>query len=171
MKTACTRPLLAGVLACLVLIAACADYEFRVNEKVVYTPLPLLTDYEIHDEKLAACIAQTIEDNKITRVDEMIALRCTHAGIVSLEGLETFTRLQVLQLQHNDIGSVQILRRLIDLQQLDLADNRLRSASGLETLRDLHQLDLRDNPELDCGSLQALSNRAKLVFNQPERCP
>ena len=164
-----TKPCL--LTALLTMVAGCADYEFRVNEKVVYTPVPLFANYDVQDEGLAGCIAQTIEDEKITRAEELRVLRCTHAGIVSLVGLEVFGALQVLQLQHNDIGSVQGLRQLLDLEQLDLRDNRVRSAAGLETLSGLYQLDLRDNPELDCQSLAPMARNKKLDINLPEQCP
>lgn len=157
--------------ALLIWLSGCADYEFRVNEKVVYTPVPLFTGYEVKDEGLAGCIAQTIEDEKITRAEELRVLRCTHTGIVSLEGLEVFAALQVLQLQHNDIGSVQALRQLLALEQLDLRDNRVRSVAGLESLGELYQLDLRDNPELDCQSLAPLLHNKKLDIIRPEQCP
>ena len=44
------------------LLSACADYEFRVNERVVYTPLPLFSDFTVSDAALHNCLVQTIED-------------------------------------------------------------------------------------------------------------
>lgn len=155
---------------CTVLATGCADYEFTVNDKVVYTPIPLFAAFDIEDAGLRDCVSQSIDDNKVTRAGELQSLSCTHAGITRLDGLEVFTGLQVLKLQHNKIGVVQALARLPTLQQIDLSYNALRSVSGLERLEYLYQLDLSHNPALDCDSASDLGNRRKLSLTLPQQC-
>jgi hypothetical protein len=151
-------------------IGGCADYEFTVNDKVVYTPLPLYSDYSIADSALANCVSQTIEDQKITRVEGLQALSCSYAGIADLGGMEVFSHLHTINLQHNSITSIRILKQLPQLQQLNLSHNALTTAGGLASLERLQQLDLSHNPKLDCGSISSWMRRSGLELTPPQHC-
>ena len=61
-----TRSLaIAAALTFAAICAACANYEFTVNEKVVYPPLPLFSDYALADAALQQCVTQSIEDSGV----------------------------------------------------------------------------------------------------------
>ncbi len=134
-------PLLAALLS-----GACADYEFSVNDKLVYTPLPLFSDYVLPDRGLQDCVSKTISDEKITRAELLESLNCSHAGIESIEGLERFTQLQTLNLGHN----------------------QLRDASTLNVLGELQRVNLEGNPELNCSSIPGSNSSVELRL--PQHC-
>jgi hypothetical protein len=157
-------------LALVLTIAGCADYEFTVNNKTVYTPLPLYSDYQIGDSALQACVNQTIEDQKITQAQNLQALSCSHAGIAELAGLEAFSELQSLHLQHNNISSTRILAQLTQLQQLDISHNGLTNGAGLLSLKQLQRVDLSDNPKLNCASIDTGKLRRGLQLILPQHC-
>ena len=46
----------------LALVAACGSYDFTVNDKVVYTPDPLFSDFDVPDKALRECIREAIND-------------------------------------------------------------------------------------------------------------
>lgn len=159
-----------SALALVLAMTGCADYEFTVNKKTVYTPLPLYSDYQIGDSALKACVSQTIEDQKITQAQSLTALSCSHAGIAELAGLEAFSGLQSLYLQHNSISSTRILVQLPRLQQLDISDNSLTNGAGLLSLKQLQRVDLSDNPKLDCASIDSGKLRRGLQLILPQHC-
>ena len=72
----------------------------------VFSPLPLFSDYATADAALAACVQQAIEDQRVTRAEELKDLKCSKAGVASLAGIELFTGLQRLGLDGNRIASV-----------------------------------------------------------------
>ena len=148
----------------------CADYEFTVNDKVVYTPLPLFNDYSIADSALLNCVSQTIEDQKITHSEDLLALSCSYAGIAELGGMEAFSNLQAVHLQHNNITSIKTLGQLPQLRQLDLSHNALTTAGDLALLERLQQLDLSHNPKLDCDSIDSGMRRPGVELTLPQHC-
>jgi Leucine-rich repeat (LRR) protein len=157
-----------AVLMLALVASGCADYQYTVNDKIVYTPLPLFSDYSIADSALNDCVGQIIEDQKVTRSEELESLSCSYAGITELEGVEVFSNLQAVNLQHNDITSIQILGQLPQLQQLDLSHNALTAAGGLVSLDRLRQLDLSHNPKLDCDSVDSKLRGLELTL--PQHC-
>jgi len=63
----------------LTLVAACESYDFKVNEKLVYTAKPLFTDFAAPDRALYECLKQSIVDQKISSASELSNLSCSHA--------------------------------------------------------------------------------------------
>jgi hypothetical protein len=118
-------------LLAILLVTACADYEFSVNDRLVYTPLPLFSDYALPDAGLHDCVSQTISDERITRAELLQTLNCSHAGIKSMVGLDRFTHLHTL----------------------NLGDNQLREVTLLRSLGELRRVNLEGNPDLDCASV------------------
>ena len=156
--------------ALVALLSACADYEFRVNERVVYTPLPLFSDFTVSDAALHNCLVQTIEDLNVVRVQDLTGLKCSHAGITSLEGLERFSAIEWLHLSHNNIADIGILSELTRLEALDLADNKVRNVDALAFLPRLSRVDLSGNPGLDCQRIDSLSASNGFSLKEPEHC-
>jgi hypothetical protein len=84
-----------------ILLNACADYSFSVNERIVYNPDPLFTDYQIPDPGLQRCVRRFIEQEKISSVSQVQELDCRDSDIVRLDGLEVFVSLRYLNLEGN----------------------------------------------------------------------
>ena len=71
-------------------LGACQDYDFKVNDRVVYSPA-LYRDYTTPDQGLRECLQQTIKDRGVTEPQQLDILDCSSAGIQSLEGISVFT--------------------------------------------------------------------------------
>lgn len=148
---------------------ACSDYEFKFNERTVYTPPPLFSEFQIADSALEACVRQTIKDKRITAAKDLTVLACTSGGIVSLEGLEVFTELEQLNLARNAITNVEPLARLPQLKRLDLSENPVVNVAPLSTLEQLDMVDLRGSGTVDCEQAAALRD-ADINVLMPEHC-
>lgn len=143
------KPILA-ILAVLFLLAGCESYDFTVNDKLVYTPKPLFSDFDVPDPALYECIKQGIIDAKITSASQLTSLNCSHAGIEILHGLEVFTGLIQLKLSSNKIRNLAEISTMTILEELYLDDNVVVDPVPLYQLRTLRLLDLSDNPRLQC---------------------
>jgi Leucine-rich repeat (LRR) protein len=135
---------------CLLLLGACESYDFKVNDKVVYSPAPLFSDYEIPDQALRDCLQQAIADKVVTGPSQLDTLNCSHAGISDLSGLATFTGLTSLKLSSNNIRNLVELGTLSGLQELILDNNQIIDPVPLYQLPALQVLDLSGNPALQC---------------------
>ena len=134
----------------LILISACESYDFRVNEKLVYSPKPLFSDFVVPDTALAACLEQAIKDGKITSASELALLNCSHAGVNQLTGLEAFTGLSQLKLSANSIADISPLASLTSLEILLLDNNQVIDATPLIELPALQVLNMAENSALLC---------------------
>jgi Leucine-rich repeat (LRR) protein len=134
----------------LLLLGACESYDFKVNDKVVYSPHPLFSDYEIPDQALRDCLQQAIADKVVTGPSQLDTLNCSHAGISDLSGLATFTGLTSLKLSSNNIRNLVELGTLSGLQELILDNNQIIDPVPLYQLPALQVLDLSGNPALQC---------------------
>lgn len=161
------RKIVPVLLLCLSGCGNLKDYDVTFNERVVYTPQPLAVDDAITDPALAACIAQTLEDQNLSSPGQLQSLVCTTAGIRSLAGLEVYPAIKRLKLSGNNISDITPLLELEQLEGLWLDDNALVSAGELVALTALTQLQLAGNPALDCNSAAALPVRA---LELPEHC-
>ncbi len=145
----------------LALVAACGSYDFTINDKVVYTPDPLFSDFDVPDPALRECIREAINDAKATNASEVSSLSCAEAGVKTLAGLSTFTELEQLTLSSNNIVNISELAALTVLQVVYLDNNQIVDPVPLYELPALHRLDLSSNPGLICpppGSLMRVSD-------------
>jgi hypothetical protein len=101
-------------------------------------------DLPVQDERLLSCLNANHVD--FTELADVKELSCFGEGIESLEGLETATRLEVLELGGNEIQDVSTLSSLHKLRVLGLAGNRLASLEPLAELPLLLELNLARNP-------------------------
>jgi hypothetical protein len=163
-----TRTVTVILLTGLAALTGCGQYDVTVNERTVYTPTPLLDDFVVEDEALAACLSQTIQDQQVTRINQLRSLRCSSAGIVSLKGLERFSALERLDLSRNAISDLTPLAGLQSLRSLYLRDNQVLSASALMDLAGLDRLDLGGNAGLACPKAGQFSDIATLQL--PRHC-
>lgn len=157
---------------CIALLGACG-YAVKINDNVVYTPAPLLSDFVIADVNLRKCIQQTIEDKKITDAKQLRLLNCSNAGIANLTGLESFSELEELNLANNLLETLAPLGKLTHLKVLVLRDNKLTSIAPLLQLMHLSLLDLEQNPRLGCGDIKQLvanQERTQAKIIEPQQC-
>jgi len=160
-------------LFCIVSLASCKNYSVSLNDKVVYTPPSLFTNFAINDERLRTCVEQTIIDKHITKAEELTLLNCSNAGITSLAGLEIFTAIEQLNLNENALTSISQLSNLTQLKVLTLQKNNLTNAEPLLHLLHLVSLDISENKNLNCRDLhQLVSNfhKGDLKAVLPEQC-
>ena len=152
----------------LSLLAGCGSYDFTVNDKVVFSPKPLFTDYDIADAALDACIKQAIVDGQVTSAAQLASLNCSDAGIRDLSGLGVFTGLTRLKLSRNEIRNLMELRSLSSLEELYLDGNRVVDPVPLYELLSLRLVDLAENPSLQCPSSTAMLRARELTL--PAHC-
>jgi hypothetical protein len=152
----------------LALCAGCGTYDLKVNEKVVYSPRPLFTDFEIADTALSECVEQAILDNQVTIASQLQTLNCSHAGIEDLGGLAVFNGITQLKLSANSIRNLVELEALSLLQALYLDDNIVVDPVPLYDLPSLQALDLAGNADLQCPAASALLQVEELKL--PQHC-
>lgn len=163
------HPLYACLLCLsLPLLNACESYDFRVNDKLVYTPRPLFSDFSATDPALQQCLEQAISDGKVSNASELDTLNCSHAGVSSLDGLEVFTGISQLKLSSNTIRDISALSALTSLVVLQLDDNQIIDTTPLLELRALKQLNLAANPQMLCPASSSLITLEQLTL--PEQC-
>lgn len=149
-------------------LSACQHYDFSVNERVVYSPRPLLTDFRIPDPALRDCVEQTINDNRISSLGQLQELACSGANIKSLEGLGHFSSLTRVDLAGNAITDIGELRVLLELRAVLLDDNRIEDASPLYRLPELSIVSLEGNNGLRCPGPEPLQSLQQLTL--PRHC-
>ena len=157
-----------AVCSALFFISACSSYDFTVNDKLVYTPKPLFSDFEAPDRALYECLTQAIIDEKVTSANELKSLNCSHAGIENLQGLSTFTGLTQLKLSANKILNLHQITALTVLEELYLDDNLIVDPVPLYQLPALHILDLSGNTPLQCPADSAFSMLESVKL--PDHC-
>ncbi|BFM14986.1 hypothetical protein R50073_11690 [Maricurvus nonylphenolicus] len=158
------------IIATTLLIGACSKYQLTLNERVMYTPAPLFTDFSTADRQLKTCLDQAITDAQVTSAGDLKQLICTHAGLTSLEGLEIFTGLELLHLAHNKLQSAEAIARLPQLQEVSLSDNQLQQIPEILLLEKLTMLDLTENATLNCGDIAQFRERYQGELKAPEQC-
>ncbi|MEZ5571924.1 MAG: hypothetical protein R3E64_07845 [Halioglobus sp.] len=150
------------------LLGACQGYDVTVNDKVVYTPVPLFNDFTTPDPGLNSCIKRAINDGVFTRADQLTSLDCSFAGIESLAGLAIFTELKTLRLSANKVRNVVELGNLRALEAAYLDDNQIIDPVPLYHLPLLRHVDLSGNPALQCPGPGSLAQVTTLIL--PEHC-
>lgn len=138
-----------ALCACL---TGCESYDVTVNDRLVYTPKPLFSDYTIDDSALSECVDQAIVDAKVTAAGQLTTLNCSHSTISNLAGLATFSGLTRLKLSSNDIRNLLELQSMKNLQELYLDNNVIVDPVPLYNLTSLRTLDLSGNATLQCPS-------------------
>ena len=159
---------LAALVAIALLLGACENYDFTVNDRVVYTPKPLFAGYEVSDDALRQCLEQAITDVKATAAQELTVLNCSQAGISDLQGLSTFTGLTHLKLSGNAIVNLAEIERLSSLEELHLDDNAVIDPVPVYELLSLQVLNLSGNPNLQCPAAGAFIRLNSVTL--PEHC-
>ena len=158
------------VIAILSTLVACSDYSLTINERLVYDPPHIFTDFRLPDLELQHCADASIAEGKITAPDQLNSLLCPEKNIASLEGIEIFTQLKRLGLEVNQLNNLQPLATLVNLEQVNLAGNDITDILALHSLTRLHYLNLSQNPHLDCQQLSGLKIVEGGELLLPEHC-
>lgn len=157
----------------IILLSTACGYSVSVNDRVVYTPPSLFTDYQIADQFLARCVEQTILDNSVHQASALTRLNCSSAGIQSLSGLAVFSALEEINLAHNALRTVPELAQMPRLQVVILRDNQLEDVAPLLGLLNLRTLDLSENDQLPCTDVAQLEKEGKTLaatLVKPRQC-
>lgn len=154
---------LCSTLMTTLAIAACT-YQVSLNEKVVYEPPPLFSEFSIGDQALKTCVKSEIREQEIKSADALLAISCPAGKIKALDGLEVFIKLESLGLADNQIKDITALEKLTQLRRLNLRNNDVEETSALVALLQLEYIDLRSNSALNCSSLEQelLNNKSKV---------
>lgn len=163
------RRRLLTVLAGL-LLSACADYRFTVNDKVLYTPDKLFAAYDVVDPGLRACVKQHVSDGSIIAASQLDELNCSHAGVADLQGIQIFTGLTRLKLSSNAITNLSPLSELQLLSELHLDGNQIASLGPIRLLPELSYINVTGNARLNCTELANLAQSTTLQLVVPEHC-
>lgn len=152
----------------VLILASCSNYDFTVNDQIVYTPKPLFSAYEIPDKALKACVSQAISDGKVSSAAQLQELNCSRAGITQLNGISIFSALHTVKFSNNNIADLAPLSALIALEALYLDSNNIVDLAPLSTLTQLQVLDLSHNSSLRCprdNSVAAIN-----IIRLPKHC-
>ena len=152
----------------LLLLSACQGYDVTVNDKVVYAPTPLFTDFVAPDPGLNHCLERAINDGIITRADQLTSLDCSFAGIENLQGLALFNNLKSLRLSANNVRNLVEIGEIATLEEVHLDDNKIVDPVPLFQLPVLRHVDLSGNPNLRCPPQGSLSRVATVLL--PSHC-
>ncbi len=145
-----------AMILAIAALAACSDFDVKVNERRVFNSQPLFEGYEIPDEALRQCVSDAIASGRISSAAQLQDLNCRGLGIADLTGIGTFTGLERLRLSENAIRDLAPLGPLSSLQELYLDSNQVIDPVPLFDLLSLRTLDISRNSELKCPSSVSL---------------
>lgn len=150
------------------LMTGCAKYSVAVNERTVYTPPPIFTAFSTQDANLQRCIDATIKEGRLTQPEQLKRLFCPNSEIKTLNGIEVFTEISVLDLSHNQISSAGPLSKLKHLKKVNLTGNALTKIAQVKWSASLEQLVVKGNQSLDCELTDQLKQVKEVTL--PEHC-
>jgi hypothetical protein len=161
--------LLLAMLA--VAVAGCHGYSYTLNEREIFSPPTLFSDYQLADRALQDCVQQAIEDQSITEAGQLKDLNCSKAGISSLAGIGVFSGLVRVGLDGNALASVAPLAALKQLDLLQVRDNRLAGFEPALCGKPGRKLALAGNTAFRCEDLERLRTCGVTLVDQPAHCP
>ena len=159
------------LLISLIFIAACQNYSLSVNQKQVYNPSAIFTDFRLADKALQRCVDGIIAENLLKKAEQVTQIVCGPKGIANIAGLELFTQLQHLGLASNAIENIDTLSQLKQLRRLHLANNPIKDIQPLLELENLEYMNLEGIENLACHQISILKQaRSGLIIELPEHC-
>ena len=142
-----------ALLLVIFYLSACQDYLISVNQKVVYEPPILFSEYSIADHELKECVRKTIQEQALTRAEQLEKLGCPAGNIELLDGLEVFSNLKAVGFADNKIRNIEPLAGLGRLERINLANNEIKDVVALQGLKGVKYLNLSGNAGLSCGRI------------------
>lgn len=162
---------LCGGLA-LLLLSACSNspYTVSLNDNVLYSPNEALRNAVVADPALQGCINQVLAVSSSNDLDSIRSLACPDAGIRTLDGLQSLTALEQLELSNNAIDNLAPLQPLRNLRFVSLRNNGIRNIGPLSRLQLLRFVSLEGNEHIPCRQLDELQQRLGNTLNRPASC-
>jgi Leucine-rich repeat (LRR) protein len=160
--------LLAGLA---VVVTGCHGYSYTLNNREVFSPPRLFSDYQLADRALQDCVQQAIEDQSITEPGQLKDLNCSKAGISNLAGIGVFPALVRLGLDGNALTSVAPLAALKQLELLQLRDNLLSGFEPALCGKPGRKLALAGNTAFRCEDMDRLRACGVELVDAPAHCP
>lgn len=116
--------------------------------------------YAIPDYSLQQCVNDVLIDNPaIQFASEITNLECQSRGISSLQGLEAFIKLKILNISDNmQIADAHILGQLPELEQLDANNSGITDISWVSNLTKLTHFWIVGNQVSDITAVQNLTS-------------
>lgn len=133
--------ILLSIITMLALLS-CERYQVTLNKREIYTPAILFSDFQILDPALRTCVTQAINDQKISKPQDLKLLNCSYAAIIQLDGLERFSKLETVNFSNNKLADIKPLMFFGDLKRLDLRGNSGLPCKDLRSLETLLAADL-----------------------------
>ena len=121
----------------LMTLFACDRYQVTLNDRELYRPPIIFTDYAISDAALRGCVGQAIVDEAIGEPEQLEQLNCSYAGISNLSGLGRFSQLKSINLSNNNLRNLRPLMFFGSLETVNLANNSELFCIELDTLETL----------------------------------
>jgi Leucine-rich repeat (LRR) protein len=121
----------------LMTLFACDRYQVTLNDRELYRPPIIFTDYAISDAALRDCVGQAIVDEAIGEPEQLEQLNCSYAGISNLSGLGRFSQLKSINLSNNNLRNLRPLMFFGSLETVNLANNSELFCIELDTLETL----------------------------------
>jgi len=117
---------------------------------------------EILDPNLRNCVEE--QSGGMETAGEVIRIDCSWRGVASLEGIESFSELEVLLVADPQLVDVSYIRNLVDLREINLSwgSRSISEISALTALRQLEHLYLAGQPISDFTPLAGLERLAWL---------
>lgn len=161
------------VMLCMLLISlgGCGSlkkYDVTFNDRAIYSPRVLFSDYRINDRALSNCIEQAIKDFEVYTASGLEVLNCSDAGIRSLLGLSQFNNLKRLKLSDNQIRNLVELSVMHALIEIRLDGNQIVDSVPMAVLPNLEQVNLSRNSALQCDGVAQFSPAVRILM--PEHC-
>jgi len=143
--------------------------EIIITAKPSYTPVPTRKPVFFPDENLAKVIREELlkkDPGTVIYLDEIKDVKSFNVtegkNIVSLQGLQYFYGLTMLNLTNQKIEDVTTVGKLVNLENLYLSGNRIKSIYPLRNLPELKILDLKRNQIDDVNPLSILCEYERL---------
>ena len=117
-------------------------------DKIIYTT-------SIVDGNLRQCIDEAVADNNWKSIDEVTTLDCSDKNISTLDGIQTFFKLNNLYLANNPITYLDHIESLTDMTVLDISNTLVYSLNNLVHLTKLDEVYLSGITSLSCIDTEA----------------
>jgi Leucine Rich repeats (2 copies) len=117
-----------------------------------------LTDVSFSDPPLQECVQRMAQARGWTNTEEVTSLMCSHAGIVSMSGLEVLGNLARLNLGNNQINDLTPIASLTNLTVVLLDFNSIDDLTPIAGLTNLTSLDVSFNGITDLTPIAGLTN-------------
>lgn len=158
---------------CILSIVACSKYEVQVNDKLVYSPPALFSDYQVFDAALKHCLQDSIREQNVTNAKQLTELLCPAGDIQSLEGLNSFLNIHRIGMANNKISGAIDVSRFRKLEYLNIENNAIVEIAGIKQLEGIKYLNIRGNKDLDCRSVSLTPETGLLLPGElflPKHC-